>query len=339
MKYNQLGATGIFVTDLALGTMTFGETNGRGADEETSIRMIHHYLDNGGNHIDCANAYAGGVSEQITGKALQGKRDDVILATKVNFPTKKGVNNFGLSRKTILSEVHACLKRLQTDYIDLLYMHCWDRVTPIEESLRTFQDLVTQGKVRYIGVSNFKAWQLMKALGLSEKHQWVKFVAAQYQYSLLNREIEYEYTDLCASEGLGIIPWGPLGGGFLSGKYRREQRPQDFSDGRIGGMPEHSEESWDNRNVQRNWDILEVLGQIADARNTSYASIALAWLRAKSGVASTLMGVRTMDQLEDNLKAATIDLSAEEVQQLDEVSTPRPMYPYGFIENYGRKFP
>lgn len=339
MKYNRLGNSGILLSDLALGTMTFGETNGRGANESDSIKMIHRYLDAGGNHIDTANAYAAGASEKIIGKALQGKREDVVLATKVNFPLRNGVNDFGLSRSNILREVDGCLDRLQTDYVDLLYMHCWDPITPIEESLRAFQDLVTQGKVRYIGVSNFKAWQVMKALGISDAHHWLRFTAAQYQYSLVSREIEYEFSDLCAEEGLGIIPWSPLGGGFLSGKYKRDQRPEDFSTGRIGGMPDHAEESWEKRNKIRNWDTLEVLGEIAEAHNLSYATVALSWLRSKSTVASTIIGVRTMEQLEDNLKAAEVNLSEEELQRLDAVSRPDEIYPYGFIKNYGRKYP
>ena len=337
MKYNRLGNTGILVSDLCLGTMTFGEKSGRGATPKVSTRMIDRFLDAGGNHIDTADAYAGGFSEEITGKAIKNKRQDVILATKVNFPVNEGINRKGLSRKHIMEGVHDSLRRLNSEYIDLLYMHCWDHLTPLEESLRAFDDLVQAGKVHYIGVSNFKAWQLMKALGLSDANGWARFAAAQYQYSLVMRDIEFEFTELCQNERLGITPWGPLGGGFLSGKYRAEHRPKDYSEGRLGGMPDHTEESWQRRNTDRNWNIIEKVGEIADNRKASYAQIALAWLRAQDAVCSTIIGVRTMKQLEDNLKAADLDLTEEELQQLNEVSQPPELYPYRFIDNYGRK--
>ena len=336
MKYNQLGRSGLYVSELSLGTMTFGETNGRGADEATSIRMIHRYLDAGGNHLDGANVYAGGTSEEIIGKALVGKREDVILATKVNFPMGEGINRKGLSRHSILREVDASLKRLQTDYIDLYYMHAWDTIAPIEESLRAFDDLVRSGKVRYIGVSNFKAWQLMKSLAVSDAKDLERFVAAQFQYSLVMRDIEDEYVDLFQHEGLGLLPWGPLGGGFLSGKYQPNQRPETFSDGRIGGMEEHTEEHWDRRSTQQNWDILEALGQIAEAHQASYPQVAIAWLKAQATVTSVILGVRTPEQLDDNLGAADLQLTSEEITRLNALSAPAERYPYRFLSAYAR---
>ena len=280
MKFRQLGHSGLLVSDLCLGTMVFGEEGPRGTATDEAIAMIQRYIDAGGNHIDTANVYAGGRSEEIVGEALKGQRDEVVLATKVNFPQGEGVNERGLSRHHIIKAVEASLRRMQTDYIDLYYMHCWDPVTPIEESLRAFDDLVGAGKVRYIGVSNFKAWQLMKALDISDVNGWSRFVAAQYQYSLIKRDIEYEFSDLCLSEGVGLTPWGPLGGGFLSGKYKRGDRPTEAEAGRIATTADDTEESWARRNLAKNWDIIEAVGEIAEARGATYAQIALAWLRA-----------------------------------------------------------
>jgi aryl-alcohol dehydrogenase-like predicted oxidoreductase len=337
LKHKQLGKSGIYLTDLSLGTMTFGETTGRGTPAEEAHRIIHHYLDHGGNHIDAANVYAGGRSEEIVGEAIKNRRSNLILATKVNFPMGDDINDKGLSRYNIIRGVEGSLKRLKTDYIDLLYMHAWDFVTPIDESLRAFDDLVRSGKVRYIGASNFKAWHLMKSLSVSDRANWSRFVAAQYQYSLVKRDIEYEYVELFEEEGLGLLPWGPLGGGFLSGKYKRDQRPTDFSDGRIGGMSEDTEEAWDRRNTERNWAILDVVGNIAEQRAISYPQVAIAWLRAQSVVTSVILGTRTFEQLEDNLGAAEVDLTQEELDLLNEVSRPHELYPYRFLENYARK--
>ena len=217
MRYRQLGRSGLLVSELALGTMVFGEDSQRSTLPEEAERMIHRFLDEGGNHIDTANVYADGRSEEIVGKAIQNKRGQVVLATKVRFRSGgDGPNNLGLSRYHIIRSVEDSLQRLTTETIDLLYMHSWDPLSPLDELLRAFDDLVTAGKVRYIGVSNFKAWQLMKALGLSDFKGWARFVAAQYQYSLVVRDIEAEFSDLCLSEGVGITPWGPLGGGFCN---------------------------------------------------------------------------------------------------------------------------
>jgi aryl-alcohol dehydrogenase-like predicted oxidoreductase len=237
--------------------MIFGEEGSRGTNEADALRMIDRFLEAGGNHIDTADVYAGGRSEEILGKALQGKRQQVILASKVRFATGNGPNDQGLSRAHIIHAVEESLHRLQTDRIDLLYMHCWDSLTPLEESLHAFEALVHSGKVRYIGVSNFKAWQLMKGLAISDAYGWARFCAAQYQYSLVVREIEREFLDLLESEGVGLTPWGPLGGGFLSGKYRRDQRPVDPQDGRLATQPDSDEEAWTRRAIDRNWATLE----------------------------------------------------------------------------------
>jgi aryl-alcohol dehydrogenase-like predicted oxidoreductase len=334
MKHNRLGNSGLLVSDLCLGTMIFGEDSDRSTPADEAERLIHRFIEAGGNHIDTANVYAGGRSEEIVGRAIKDRRDQVVLATKVRFPTGKGRNEAGLSRSHIMEAVHASLRRLDTDYIDLYYMHAWDPLTPIEESLRAFDDLVTAGKVRYIGVSNVKAWQLMKALAVSDAHGWSRFVAGQYQYSLVKRDIEYEYSDLCRSEGIGLTAWGPLGGGFLSGKYKPGDRP---ADGRIAGLGEEYEESWERRNTERNWRIMDAVGDIAQNHGATHPQIALAWLRAQPAVASAIMGVRTMDQLEDNLGAAKIELTAEELASLDRASALPELYPYRVIEQYAMR--
>jgi aryl-alcohol dehydrogenase-like predicted oxidoreductase len=315
--------------------MVFGEDNTRAAEETTAVRLIHRFLDAGGNYIDTANLYAEGRSEEIVGKAMKNRRDQIVLATKVRFPMGEGPNELGLSRYHIIRSVEDSLRRLQTDTIDLLYMHAWDPLTPLEESLRTFDDLVTAGKVRYIAVSNFKAWQLMKALGVSEMHGWVRFIAAQYQYSLVERNIEFEFIDLCLSEGLGIVPWGAIGGGFLSGKYRRDDRP---ADGRLAMMPDDTEESWNRRNVTNNWRILDVMDDIVTWYDgLTHSQIALAWLLSQPAVDSVLIGVRTEAQLEDNLHAAEVQLSSDELARLDEVSALEEGYPYRFLKMYAAR--
>jgi aryl-alcohol dehydrogenase-like predicted oxidoreductase len=247
----------------------------------------------------------------------------------------EGPNDRGLSRSHIINSVEDSLRRLQTDTIDLLYIHAWDPLTPLEESLRTCDDLVTDGKVRYIGVSNFKAWQLMKALGVSDQCGWVRFIAAQYQYSLIERNIESEFIDLCMNEGLGIVPWGAQGGGFLSGKYRRDERP---AEGRLAMMPDDTEEAWDRRNVPNNWRILDVMDDIITSYDgLTHSQVALAWLLAQPAVDSVLIGVRTEAQLEDNLKAAEVQLSSDELIRLDEVSVLQERYPYRFLKMYAAR--
>ncbi len=337
MNYRKLGKSGLLVSELALGTMIFGEDSERSTPANEAKEIIHRYLDAGGNHIDTANVYAGGRSEEIVGETIQDRRDEIVLATKVRFPMGDGPNDKGLSRYHIINSVEASLRRLQVETIDLLYMHCWDPLTPIEESLHAFDDLITEGKVRYIGVSNFKAWQVMKALGVSDANGWARFIAAQYQYSLVTRDIEPEFTDLCLNEGLGIVPWSPLGGGFLTGKYQRDKSPQDASEGRIAVMPDKAEEAWHRRNTERNWKIIEIMNELIERYDASHPQIALAWLLAQPAVASVIIGVRTMEQLEDNLGAADLTLSVEDLGRLNEASAIEPGYPYRFLKNYGQR--
>lgn len=334
MEMRQLGSSGLMVSELCLGTMIFGEQSERSTPVDVAQEMIDRYLDAGGNFIDTANVYAGGRSEEIVGQALRGRRDDVVLATKVRFRRGDGPNNIGLSRRHIMSEVENSLRRLQTETIDLYYAHMWDPVTPLEETLRAFEDLVTAGKVRYIGISNFKAWQLMKALALSDNFGWARPIAAQYQHSLVVRDIEAEFVDLFLDEGVGSVPWGPLGGGFLSGKYSSSERPQE---GRLSTTPEQHEESWTRRAVDRNWNILEIVGEITQRRQKSYAQVALNWLLARPEVSSVIIGVRTMQQLDDNLGAVGWKLSAQELATLDDVSAPDLGYPYRMLISEGAR--
>lgn len=337
MKYRNLGNTGLLVSELALGTMVFGENSQRSTPPEQVKPIIDQFLDAGGNHIDTANVYAGGRSEELVGSAIQTNRHKIILATKTRFPMGSGPNDSGLSRYHIINSVEASLRRLKTDYIDLLYMHCWDPITPIEESLRTFDNLVNSGKVRYIGVSNFKAWQLMKALCVSDTNRWIRFSAAQYQYSLVERNIENEFSDLFLKEGLGLVPWGPLGGGFLTGKYKQNQKPQSPQEGRIAVTPKNDEEAWENRSRDKNWKIINQLQILSQKYQASVSQIAIAWLKQQPAVASVIVGIRTQEQLMDNLGAADLDLSYEDITLLSEISKPETPYPYGFLNNYGKR--
>ena len=333
MEYKPLGRSGLIVSELCLGTMIFGDDT-RGADEPTAIRMIHQFLDAGGNFVDTADVYVRGYSEEITGQALKGRRDRVVLATKVRGRMSDDPNDVGLSRRHVIAGCEASLRRLDTDYVDLLYAHLWDPLTPIEETLRAFDDLVTAGKVRYVGVSNFRAWEVMKSLAVSDAHGWARFIAAQYQYSLVERDIEREFVSLFQAEGLGLVTWGPLGGGFLSGKYRPGDRP---TEGRIATTPDHTEEAWHRRGTERNWAILDTMSEITEARGKTYPQIALAWLRAQPTVVAPIIGARTPEQLADNLGSIGWELTAEELDRLDAVSAIREGYPYRVIREYGAR--
>lgn len=334
MQYRRLGRTGLLVSELALGTMIFGEEGGRGTDAPTARRMIDRYLDAGGNHIDLANVYAGGRAEEIVGEAVRGRREELVLATKLRWPMGQGPNQVGLSRHHVMNAVEASLSRMGTDRIDLLYMHGFDPYTPLDETLRAFDDLVAAGKVRYLGVSNFAAWQVMKAQGIAQHRGFTPLIAAQYQYSLVERDIEDEFPALFDSEGIGLVPWGPLGGGFLSGKYKAGDRPA--GGGRIAETPDGYEESWDRRATERNWATLAEVEKVARAHGASMSQVALAWLMARPTVASVILGARTPEQLEDNLGAAELRLSDDEMARLEEVSRPASRYPYRILDQPAR---
>jgi aryl-alcohol dehydrogenase-like predicted oxidoreductase len=330
VEYRALGPTGLMVSELCLGCMTFG----RELDAGESQAMIEEFLGAGGNFIDTANVYAGGESEKITGAALRGRRDDVVLATKVRFSMGGGPNDVGLSRKHIIAACEASLERLGTHYIDLYQVHAWDHLGPIEETLSALTDLVRAGKVRYIGVSNFTGWQLIKAAAVSEARGFEAFISLQPQYSIVERSIEYEVLPACRELRLGLIPWGPLGGGFLSGKYRRGERPP--SESRIAHATESMEEAWANRATDRNWEVIDAVGTIAEETGKSYAQVALNWLLCKDIVTAPIIGATKMRQLEDNLGAVGWRLDPSQVQKLDELSAPPALYPYRFIQQMAR---
>ena len=330
MEHRHLGHTGLMVSELCLGCMTFG----RETDDGDSREIVGRFLEAGGNFIDTADVYSKGVSEEITGRAIKGLRDDVVLATKVFFPMGEGPNDTGLSRKHVTQGCEDSLRRLGTDYIDLYQVHCWDGVTPLEETLSALTDLVRSGKVRYIGVSNFTGWQLMKSVCMSEATGLERFVCLQPQYSLVERNIEREILPICLEEGLGVIPWSPLGGGFLSGKYRRDEELPEGS--RISEAVESMEEHWDRRATARNWAALDVVGRISEETGKSYAQISLNWLLRQNGVTAPIIGARTLEQLEDNIGASGWKLTSEQVEELSEASALEEVYPYRFIRNAQR---
>src|SRR5215207_2271063 len=330
MEYARLGHTGLMVSELCLGCMTFR----READEGDSREIVDRFLDAGGNFIDTADVYSKGLSEEITGRAIKEVRDDVVLATKVYFPMGEGPNDVGLSRKHIMQGCEDSLRRLGTDFIDLYQVHCWDAVTPLEETLSALTDLVRSGKVRYVGASNFTGWQLMESVCVSEAQGFERFVCLQPQYSLVERNIEREILPVCLEEGLGVIPWSPLGGGFLSGKYRRGEEPPE--DSRIAGAVESMEEHWERRATERNWAALDVVGRISEETERSYAQISLNWLLRQNGVTAPIIGARTLEQLDDNLGASGWELSEEQVEALSWVSATGVVYPYRFIREAPR---
>jgi aryl-alcohol dehydrogenase-like predicted oxidoreductase len=329
VRYKTLGKSGLAVSELCLGTMTFGNTT----SEEDSITMIDRFLDAGGNFIDTADVYVGGVSEEIVGKAIKDKRQDVILATKVRMKTGDRPNDVGYSRKRVMDGIDVSLKRLQTDYIDLYQLHVWDQLTPIEETLRTLDDLISSGKVRYIGCSNFLAWQLMKSLSISELKGYVKFVSIQPQYSLVNREMDREVMSLCWEEGIGVLPWGPLGSGFLSGKYEGRELP---SFGRLSN-PTGGESSWETKGTERNFEIVNKVKEIGAQLDKTPAQVALNWLTMKEGVTSPIFGARTLEQFDENMGAVDWKLTPEQFAALDEVSKLPSEYPTRFIEKFRRE--
>lgn len=326
MNYRLLGKSGLAVSELCLGTMTFGNST----SESDSIEMIHRFLDRGGNFLDTANVYVNGRSEEIVGKAIQHKRSDVVLATKVRMKTSPGINGAGLSRKHVMDEIDASLKRLGTDYIDLYQVHAWDHATPIEETLRTLDDLVTSGKVRYIGCSNFFAWQLMKSLACSDVNRYVRFVSLQPQYSLVSRQMDREMMPLCLEEKVGVIPWAPLGGGFLTGRYGREEPTEGRLTAKAG------ESSWVYRNSERNFYILDALLEVSRQVGKTPAQTALNWLLGKEGITSPIFGASTLEQFEDNVGACGWELPHELWEKLDKASALPDDYPERFIEKFRR---
>ena len=334
MEQRTLGTTGTLVSALCLGTMTFGDE----ADEATSHGMLDDFVEAGGTFIDTADVYSHGVSEQIIGRWLAGRgtRDDLVIATKVRMPMGDRPNDVGLSRTHVLRGVEDSLRRLQVDHVDLLQAHAWDPLTPIEETLEAFDQLVTAGKVRYVGVSNMTGWQLQRAILVARYGGLAPIVTLQPHYNLLGRELEWELLPLCEDEGIGVLPWSPLGGGWLTGKYARDQRPTGAT--RLGEDPGRGIEAYDRRNTERTWRVLDVVEGIARDRGVSMAQVALNWVTQQPTVSSTILGARTREQLADNLASASWRLTDDEVDRLDDVSAPpTPDYPYGMIDDLTRE--
>jgi aryl-alcohol dehydrogenase (NADP+) len=328
MEYRTLGCSGAVVSEFALGTMTFGAE----ADEATSHAILDDYAAAGGTFIDTADVYTHGTSEEIVGRWLAAnpaKADQMVIATKGRFPMGDGPNDLGISRRHLRTALDASLRRLGVDHIDLYQMHAWDPHTPIEETLRFLDDAVTAGKIGYYGFSNFLGWQLTKAVYEAKAHGWARPVTLQPQYNLLVRGIESEIVPAALDAGMGLLPWGPLAGGWLTGKYQRDVAPTGAT--RLGEDPQRGMEAWEPRNAKsRTWDIIEAVGSVAQAHGVSHAEVALRWLAGRPAVTSVILGARTREQLADNLKAADLRLTADEADTLAEVSAPElEAYPYG----------
>ena len=328
MRYRTLGNSGCAVSELCLGTMTFGAET----DEAGSHQQLDTFVAAGGTLVDTADVYSAGLSEEIIGRWLAARptevTDTVVLATKGRFPMGTGPNQSGLSARHLTRALDASLRRLGVDAVDLYQVHAWDPWTPLAETLRTLDGFVRAGKIRYYGLSNFTGWQLTKAvhtaraLGLSEP------VTLQPQYSLIVREIEWEIVPAALDAGLGLLPWGPLGGGWLSGKYRRDQRPSGAT--RLGEDPGRGMEAWDRRGTERTWRIIEAVEQVAEARGVPMSRVALSWVTNRPAVTSTILGARTLEQLVENLRSADLRLTPEELALLDDASDLAATdYPYG----------
>lgn len=329
MEERQLGRSGLQVSEFGLGTMTFGAET----DEPEAHAMLDRFVDAGGTLIDTADVYAGGTSEEMVGTwlAKRGSSDGLVIATKARFSTSDHPADSGAGRAHLLRAVEASLRRLGTDTIDLYQLHAPDPAVPIEETWETFDDLVRAGKVRAVGVSNFLGWQLERTALVAEHRGWAPLVSLQPQYNLLTRDIELDSMPVCLERHIGILPWSPLGGGWLTGKYSRETRPEGAT--RLGEDPNRGVEAYDLRNTQRTWRIVEAVEGLAGARRVSMGQVALNWVRQRPGVSSVLLGCRTLNQLEDNLASATWALTSEEMEELTRVSAPGiPIYPHGFLE-------
>jgi aryl-alcohol dehydrogenase-like predicted oxidoreductase len=328
MDYRTLGRSGCAVSNLCLGTMTFGQET----DEAGSHAQLDAFVEAGGNLVDTADVYSAGTSEQIIGRWFANRPADltepVVLATKGRFPTDDFPNGSGLSTRHLTRALDASLRRLGLDAIDLYQVHAFDPLTPLDETLRTLDGFIRAGKIRYYGLSNFTGWQLTKAVHLARAMNLAEPVTLQPQYSLIVREIEWEIVPAVLDVGMGMLPWSPLGGGWLSGKYSRDQRPS--GDTRLGDDPNRGMEAYERRGTERTWEIIDAVQTVAEARGVSMAEVALAWVTDRPGVTSTILGARTTDQLATNLNAADLHLSEEETAELDKASDPGATdYPYG----------
>jgi aryl-alcohol dehydrogenase (NADP+) len=331
MERRRLGTSELSVSVFGLGTMTFGAE----ADEATSHALLDRYVAAGGRFIDTADVYSQGASEEIIGRWLRRRHDltDIVVATKGRFPMGPGPGDRGAGRRYLQRALDASLRRLGVDSVDLYQVHAWDPDVPLEETLETLNGFVESGKVRAVGVSNYTAWQLQRAVLLARHRGWAPVASLQPQYNLLGREIELELLPLCLEENVGLICWSPLGGGWLSGKYASDRRPTGAS--RLGEDPGRGIEAYDLRNTDATWRVLDAAASVARRRDTTMSQVALNWVRRRPGVASVLIGCRSVEQLDDNLGALSWDLSDEEITALTRASAPGiPLYPHGFLEAY-----
>ena len=333
MKYNFLGNTGLLVSEICCGTMTFGGGDGGiqeviGKLQQNEVNdLMKTVVDSGINFIDTANVYSFGQSERLLGQSIIDlglNRNDLVIATKVRRRMGEGKNSVGLSRYHIFQSVDESLQRLQLDHIDVLYVHGVDPKTPVEETMRALNDIVLTGKVRYIAVCNWPAWMVMKALGIADKHGWNKFVGLEYYYSLSSRDIEREILPLAADQNLGVMPWSPLAGGFLSGKYTRNNEKAGDSRRDTFDFPPV--------NKEKAYDIIDVISEIGEQYHVSAAQIALAWVRLQKGITSTIIGAKKPNQLIDNIRSTEIELSTEDLKKIDEVSALPKEYPGWMVE-------
>jgi aryl-alcohol dehydrogenase-like predicted oxidoreductase len=330
MNYRQMGRTGLRVSELCLGAMTFG----RETSEADSLSILDRFVEAGGNFIDTADVYTNGRSEEILGGWLKSQtRDDIVLATKVRFRTGPGTNDIGLSRKHILASVENSLRRLGTDYLDIYQIHMWDPDTPPEETLSTLNTLVQSGKVRYLGASNVTGYQLQKAIDLSRANGWEPFSCLQPLYNLLDRAIEWELLPVCRDEGVGVIPWSPLRGGWLSGKYRRGMTEPPANTRIETAEKEGWGERWSEYATDHTWNVIDELVAIAEECGKTPAQVALNWVVNRPGVTAPIIGVRTMHHLEDNLGTVGWSLSEEQMAGLNAVSKKSQPYPYNWLNN------
>src|SRR5271169_1293964 len=328
MDYRMLGGSGCAVSSLCLGTMTFGAET----DESGTHQQLDRFIEAGGTLVDTADVYGGGRSEEIIGRWFASRPADVtepvVLATKGRFGMDDSPNGAGLSARHLTRALDASLRRLGLESVDLYQAHAYDPLTPLEETLRTMDRFIGAGKIRYYGLSNFTGWQLTKAVHLARALNVAEPVTLQPQYSLLAREIEWEIVPAVQDAGLGLLPWSPLGGGWLSGKYRRDQRPAGAT--RLGEDPGRGMEAYDRRGTDRTWHVIDAVQKVAEDRGVSMAEVALAWVTGRPAVTSTILGARTMSQLQTNLRAADLHLTAAETAALDAASDPRATdYPYG----------
>jgi len=335
MELRRLGKSGLKVSALSLGAMTFGESQtfmkGVTSSDDEARKVFDRAIDAGINLVDTANVYSEGKSEELTGEWIKGKRDRVLLATKCRFPigfgvgAKPGPHDMGLSRQHVLAACEASLRRLKTDHIDLYQVHMQDTSVEIDETLRALDDLVTQGKVRYIGCSNYTGYRLVESLWSAEKNRTHHYESVQLQWSLAARGAEREVLPAIRAFGLGVLVWSPLARGFLSGKYQRNMKPP------AGSRLESWQDSYKAFDNDRMWNVIDVLGRVAKRRETTHAAAALAWLLAKPETSSIILGARTVKQLDDNLACLSVKLSPEDVKELDDASAPAWEYPYDFI--------